>query len=87
MPDAEAVSRALQIVVIDLLLSGDNALVIGMAAYRLLYIEPREWGAICAAAPSPACVPVPLQPAPGVQVLAVLDRICVSPSLESAPPL
>jgi YjbE family integral membrane protein len=39
VPGAEAVSRALQIVFIDLLLSGDNAVVIGMAAHPL---PPRQ---------------------------------------------
>jgi YjbE family integral membrane protein len=35
MPEAELVSRVLQIIVIDLVLSGDNAVVIGMAAHPL----------------------------------------------------
>jgi hypothetical protein len=30
----------------------------GLIAYRAVFIEPREWGAICAAAPPPlACLP------------------------------
>ena len=34
------------------------AVLAGMAGYRLLFIEPRAWGAACAAAASPlACVP------------------------------
>jgi len=35
VPEAELVSRVLQIIVIDLVLSGDNAVVIGMAAHPL----------------------------------------------------
>ncbi len=34
------------------------AATVGLIAYRAVYIEPRAWGAICAAAEAPlACVP------------------------------